>query len=241
MASNVSEQLWQDFNAVKQNFNAVKQNAVNALVNIFKENNITSIDICAIQRTLKKMAETSNKKLADYYKWLDENIGDMCVNCSFDVRYGDTFRESMISGVEYDPTQPEIYQLKFKTESIDGELVSEFRATPTECYLCALSVLENVLSVIGIKDGVITPKAPYIYAIYEDAEVISESNIFETKDEAFQFAIDDACNYVKKMARNKDGNCTLHIKKEQGFLHIGNSKDETLRVYSIKQYTPDKD
>ena len=241
MASNVSEQLWQDFNAVKQNFKAVKQNAFNAIVNIFKANNVTTIDICAIQRTLKKMAETSNNKLAVYYKLLNENIGDMCVNCSFDVRYGDTFRESMISGVEYDPTQPEIYQLKFKTESIDGELFGEFRATPTECYLCALSVLENVLSVIDIKDGVITPKAPYIYAIYEDAEVISESNLFETKDEAFQFAIDDACNYVKKMARNKDGNCTLHIKKEQGFLYIGNSKDETLRVYSIKQYTPDKD
>ena len=234
MASNVSEQLWQDFNAVKQN-------AFNALVNIFKENNITSIDICAIQRTLKKMAETSNKKLADYYEWLIDDIRAMQENQSFDARYGDTFRESMISGVEYDPTQPKIYQLKFKTESIDGELLGEFRATTTECYLCALSVLENVLSVIDIKDGVITPKAPYIYAIYEDAKTISESNLFETQDEAFQFAIDDACNYVKKMARNKDGNCTLHIKKEQGFLYIGNSKDETSRVYSIKQYTPDKD
>ena len=234
MASNVTEQLWQDFNAVKQN-------AFNALVNIFKENNITSFDICAIQRTLKKMAETSNKKLADYYEWLIDDIRAMQENQSFDARYGDTFRESMISGVEYDPTQPEIYQLKFKTESIDGELLGEFRATQTECYLCALSVLENVLSVIDIKDGVITPKAPYIYAIYEDAKTISESNLFETQDEAFQFAIDDACNYVKKMARNKDGNCTLHIKKEQGFLYIGNSKDETSRVYSIKQYTPDKD
>ena len=234
MASNVTEQLWQDFNAVKQN-------AFNALVNIFKENNITSFDICAIQRTLKKMAETSNKKLADYYEWLIDDIRAMQENQSFDARYGDTFRESMISGVEYDHTQPEIYQLKFKTESIDGELVGEFRATSTECYLCALSVLENVLSVIDIKDGVITPKAPYIYAIYEDAKTISESNLFETQDEAFQFAIDDACNYVKKMARNKDGNCTLHIKKEQGFLYIGNSKDETSRVYSIKQYTPDKD
>ena len=234
MASNVTEQLWQDFNAVKQN-------AFNALVNIFKENNITSFDICAIQRTLKKMAETSNKKLADYYEWLIDDIRAMQENQSFDARYGDTFRESMISGVEYDPTQPEIYQLKFKTESIDGELLGEFRATTTECYLCALSVLENVLSVIDIKDGVITPKAPYIYAIYEDAKTISESNLFETQDEAFQFAIDDACNYVKKMARNKDGNCTLHIKKEQGFLYIGNSKDETSRVYSIKQYTPDKD
>lgn len=234
MASNVTEQLWQDFNAVKQN-------AFNALVNIFKENNITSFDICAIQRTLKKMAETSNKKLADYYEWLIDDIRAMQENQSFDARYGDTFRESMISGVEYDPTQPEIYQLKFKTESIDGELLGEFRATTTECYLCALSVLENVLSVIDVKDGVITPKAPYIYAIYEDAKTISESNLFETKDEAFQYAIDDACNYVKKMARNKDGNCTLHIKKEQGFLYIGNSKDETSRVYSIKQYTPDKD
>ena len=234
MASNVTEQLWQDFNAVKQN-------AFNALVNIFKENNITSFDICAIQRTLKKMAETSNKKLADYYEWLIDDIRAMQENQSFDARYGDTFRESMISGVEYDPTQPEIYQLKFKTESIDGELLGEFRATSTECYLCALSVLENVLSVIDIKDGVITPKAPYIYAIYEDAKTISESNLFETQDEAFQFAIDDACNYVKKMARNKDGNCTLHIKKEQGFLYIGNSKDETSRVYSIKQYTPYKD
>ena len=193
MASNVTEQLWQDFNAVKQN-------AFNALVNIFKENNITSFDICAIQRTLKKMAETSNKKLADYYEWLIDDIRAMQENQSFDARYGDTFRESMISGVEYDPTQPEIYQLKFKTESIDGELVGEFRATSTECYLCALSVLENVLSVIDIKDGVITPKAPYIYAIYEDAKTISESNLFETKDEAFQYAIDDACNYVKKMA-----------------------------------------
>ena len=234
MASNVTEQLWQDFNAVKQN-------AFNALVNIFKENNITSIDICAIQRTLKKMAETSNKKLADYYEWLIDDIRAMQENQSFDARYGDTFRESMISGVEYDPTQPEIYQLKFKTESIDGELLGEFRATTTECYLCALSVLENVLSVIDVKDGVITPKAPYIYAIYEDAKTISESNLFETKEEAFQFAIDDACNYVKKMARNKDGNFALYIKKEQGFLHIDNSKDETLRVYSIKQYTPDKD
>ena len=234
MASNVSEQLWQDFNAVKQN-------AFNALVNIFKENNITSIDICAIQRTLKKMAETSNKKLADYYEWLIEDIRAMQGNNSFDVCYGDTFRESIILGVEYDHTQSEIYQLTFKTESIDGELVDEFCAEPTEYYLCALSVLEDILSVIDIKDGVITPKAPYIYAIYEDAKTISESNLFETKDEAFKFAIDDACNYVKKMARNKDGNCTLHIKKEQGFLHIGNSKDETLRVYSIKQYTPDKD
>ena len=234
MASNVTEQLWQDFNAVKQN-------AFNALVNIFKENNITSFDICAIQRTLKKMAETSNKKLADYYEWLIDDIRAMQENQSFDARYGDTFRESMISGVEYDPTQSEIYQLTFKTESIDGKLVDEFCAEPTEYYLCALSVLEDILSVIDIKDGVITPKAPYIYAIYEDAKTISESNLFETKDEAFQYAIDDACNYVKKMARNKDGNCTLHIKKEQGFLYIGNSKDETSRVYSIKQYTPDKD
>ena len=234
MVSNVSEKLWQDFYAVKKN-------AFNALVNIFKENNITRIDICAIQRTLKKMAETSNTKLAEYYKSLNENIGDMCVNCSLDVCYGDTFRESMISCVEYDPTQSEKYQLTFKTESIDGELVDEVCAEPTNYYLCTLSVLEYVLSVIDIKDGVITPKAPYIYAIYEDAKTISESNLFETKDEAFQFAIDDACNYVKKMARNKDGNFALYIKKEQGFLHIDNSKDETLRVYSIKQYTPDKD
>lgn len=234
MASNVSEQLWQDFNAVKQN-------AFNALVNIFKENNITSIDICAIQRTLKKMAETSNNKLTHYYEWLIDDIRAMQENHSFVVCYGDTFKESFILGVEYDPTQSEKYQLTFKTESIDGELVDEVCAEPTNYYLCALSVLENVLSVIDIKDGVITPKAPYIYAIYEDAEVISESNLFETKDEAFQFAIDDACNYVKKMARNKDGNCALYIKKEQGILHIGNSKDETLRVYSIKQHTPDKD
>ena len=237
MASNVSEQLWQDFNAVKQN-------AFNSLVNIFKENNITSIDICAIQSTLKKMAETSNNKLAVYYKLLNENIGDMCVNCSFDVCYGDTFRESMISGVKYDQTQIKERQISFKTESIDGEFEDDNCIGcfyDAHFYLCALSVLENVLSVIDIKDGVITPKAPYIYAIYEDAKTISESNLFETKDEAFQFAIDDACNYVKKMARNKDGNCTLHIKKEQGFLYIGNSKDETLRVYSIKQYTPDKD
>lgn len=237
MASNVSEQLWQDFNAVKQN-------AFNALVNIFKENNITSIDICAIQRTLKKMAETSNKKLADYYKWLDENIGGMCVNCSFNVCYGDTFRESMISGVEYDQTQIKERQISFKTESIDGEFEDDNCIGcfyDAHFYLCALSILENVLSVIDIKDGVITPKAPYIYAIYEDAKTISESNLFETKDEAFQYAIDDACNYVKKMALNSDGNCTLHIKKEQGFLHICNSNVETLRVYSIKQYTPDND
>ena len=234
MASNVSEQLWQDFNAVKQN-------AFNALVNIFKENNITSIDICAIQRTLKKMAETSNKKLADYYEWLIDDIRAMQENQSFDVCYGATFKESFILSVEYDPTQSEIYQLTFKTESIDGKLVDEFCAEPTEYYLCALSVLESVLSVVDIKDGVITPKAPYIYAIYEDAKTISESNLFETKDEAFQYAIDNACNYVNKMARNKDGNCALYIKKEQGILLIGNSKNESLRMYCVKQYTPDKD
>ena len=237
MASNVSEQLWQDFNAVKQN-------AFNALVNIFKENNITSIDICAIQRTLKKMAETSNTKLAAYYKLLNENIGDMCVNRSFDVGYGDTFRESMISGVKYEPKQSRESQISFIVESLDGDFKvgnSIGCVFDIHYYLLALSILEYVLSVIDIKDGVITPKAPYIYAIYEDAKTISESNLFETKDEAFQFAIDDACNYVKKMERNKDGNCTLYIKKEQGFLHIDNSKDETLRVYSIKQYTPDKD
>ena len=237
MASNVSEQLWQDFNAVKQN-------AFNALVNIFKENNITSIDICAIQRTLKKMAETSNNKLAAYYKLLNENIGDMRVNCSLDVCYGDTFRESMISGVKYDQTQIKERQISFKTESIDGEFEDDNCIAcfyDAHFYLCALSVLEYVLSVIDIKDGVITPKAPYIYAIYEDAEVISESNLFETKDEAFQYAIDDACNYVKKMARNKDGNCALYIKKEQGILLIGNSKNESLQMYCVKQYTPDKD
>ena len=237
MASNVSEQLWQDFNAVKQN-------AFNALVNIFKENNIASIDICAIQRTLKKMAETSNKKLADYYEWLIDDIRAMQENQSFDVCYGATFKESFILSVKYDQTQIKERQISFKTESIDGEFEDDNCIGcfyDAHFYLCALSILENVLSVIDIKDGVITPKAPYIYAIYEDAKTISESNLFETKDEAFQFAIDDACNYVKKMARNKDGNFALYIKKEQGFLHIDNSKDETLRVYSIKQYTPDKD
>lgn len=233
----VSDELWKQFRLVNTN-------AFNAIVNIFKANNVTTIDICAIQMTLKKMAETSNHKLAAYYKLLNENIGDMCVNRSFDVCYGDTFRESVISGVKYEPKQSRDSQISFIVESIDGEFKKD------NCIGCvydihyrllALSILEDILSVIDIKDGVITPKAPYIYAIYEDAKTISESNLFETKDEAFQFAIDDACNYVKKMARNKDGNCTLHIKKEQGFLHIGNSKDETLRVYSIKQYTPDKD
>ena len=91
MVSNVSEQLWQDFNAVKQN-------AFNALVNIFKENNITSIDICAIQRKLSEMADKSDKKLAPYYEWLIEDIRAMQENHSFDVfgysltrlqRYGD--------------------------------------------------------------------------------------------------------------------------------------------------------
>lgn len=233
----VSDELWKQFRLVNTN-------AFNAIVNIFKANNVTTIDICAIQMTLKKMAETSNHKLAAYYKLLNENIGDMCVNRSFDVCYGDTFRESVISGVKYEPKQSRDSQISFIVESIDGEFKKD------NCIGCvydihyrllALSILEDILSVIDIKDGVITPKAPYIYAIYEDAKTISESNLFETKDEAFQFAIDDACNYVKKMARNKDGNCTLHIKKEQGFLYIGNSKDETLRVYSIKQYTPDKD
>lgn len=233
----VSDELWKQFRLVNTN-------AFNAIVNIFKANNVTTIDICAIQMTLKKMAETSNHKLAAYYKLLNENIGDMCVNRSFDVCYGDTFRESVISGVKYEPKQYRDSQISFIVESIDGEFKKD------NCIGCvydihyrllALSILEDILSVIDIKDGVITPKAPYIYAIYEDAKTISESNLFETKDEAFQFAIDDACNYVKKMARNKDGNCTLHIKKEQGFLYIGNSKDETLRVYSIKQYTPDKD
>ena len=233
----VSDELWKQFRLVNTN-------ALNASVNIFKANNVTTIDICAIQMTLKKMAETSNHKLAAYYKLLNENIGDMCVNRSFDVCYGDTFRESVISGVKYEPKQSRDSQISFIVESIDGEFKKD------NCIGCvydihyrllALSILEDILSVIDIKDGVITPKAPYIYAIYEDAKTISESNLFETKDEAFQFAIDDACNYVKKMARNKDGNCTLYIKKEQGFLYIGNSKDETLRVYSIKQYTPDKD
>ena len=233
----VSDELWKQFRLVNTN-------AFNAIVNIFKANNVTTIDICAIQMTLKKMAETSNHKLAAYYKLLNENIGDMCVNRSFDVCYGDTFRESVISGVKYEPKQSRDSQISFIVESIDGEFKKD------NCIGCvydihyrllALSILEDILSVIDIKDGVITPKAPYIYAIYEDAKTISESNLFETKDEAFQFAIDDTCNYVKKMARNKDGNCTLHIKKEQGFLYIGNSKDETLRVYSIKQYTPDKD
>ena len=233
----VSDELWKQFRLVNTN-------AFNAIVNIFKANNVTTIDICAIQMTLKKMAETSNHKLAAYYKLLNENIGDMCVNRSFDVCYGDTFRESVISGVKYEPKQSRDSHISFIVESIDGEFKKD------NCIGCvydihyrllALSILEDILSVIDIKDGVITPKAPYIYAIYEDAKTISESNLFETKDEAFQFAIDDACNYVKKMARNKDGNCTLHIKKEQGFLYIGNSKDETLRVYSIKQYTPDKD
>lgn len=233
----VSDELWKQFRLVNTN-------AFNAIVNIFKANNVTTIDICAIQMTLKKMAETSNHKLAAYYKLLNENIGDMCVNRSFDVCYGDTFRESVISGVKYEPKQSRDSQISFIVESIDGEFKKDNCigcVYDIHYYLLALSILEDILSVIDIKDGVITPKAPYIYAIYEDAKTISESNLFETKDEAFQFAIDDACNYVKKMARNKDGNCTLHIKKEQGFLYIGNSKDETLRVYSIKQYTPDKD
>lgn len=233
----VSDELWKQFRLVNTN-------AFNAIVNIFKANNVTTIDICAIQRTLKKMAETSNPKLAAYYKSLNENIGDMCVNRSFDVCYGDTFRESVLSGVKYEPKQSRDSQISFIVESIDGEFKKDNCigcVFDIHYYLLALSILEDILSVIDIKDGVITPKAPYIYAIYEDAKTISESNLFETKDEAFQFAIDDACNYVKKMARNKDGNCTLHIKKEQGFLYIGNSKDETLRVYSIKQYTPDND
>lgn len=234
MVSNVSEQLWQDFKAVKQN-------AFNAIVNIFKENNITNINIYTIQRKLSEMANKSDKKLSCYYEWLIEDIRAMQGNYSFDVCYGGTFRESIILGVEYDPTQSEKYQLTFKTESIDGELVDEVCAEPTNYYLCALSVLEDVLSVVGVKDGVITPKAPYYYVVYENAEVISESNLFETKDEAFQYAIDDACNYVKKMALKSDGNCTLHIKKEQGLLLIGNSKNESLRMYCVKQYTPDKD
>lgn len=234
MASN---ELWEQFRLVNKN-------AFNAIVNIFKANNITTIDICAIQRTLKKMAETSNTKLAAYYKLLNENIGDMCVNRSFDVCYGDTFRESMISGVKYEPKQSRESQISFIVESLDGDFKNDNCigcAYDIHYYLLALSILEDVLSVVDIKDGVITPKAPYIYTIYEDAEVISESNLFETKDEAFQYAIDDACNYVKKMALKSDGNCTLHIKKEQGLLLIGNSKDETIRMYCVKQYTPDKD
>ena len=233
----VSDKLWKQFRLVNTN-------AFNALVNIFKANNVTTIDICAIQRTLKKMAETSNTKLAAYYKLLNENIGDMCVNRSFDVCYGDTFRESVISGVKYEPKQSRDSQISFIVESIDGEFKKDNCigcVYDIHYYLLALSILEDVLSFVDIKDGVITPKAPYIYTIYEDAELISESNIFETKDEAFNYAIDDACNYVKKMARKSDGNCSLHIKKEQGLLLIGNSKNESLRMYCVKQYTPDKD
>lgn len=233
----VSDELWKQFRLVNTN-------AFNAIVNIFKANNVTTIDICAIQRTLKKMAETSNPKLAAYYKLLNENIGDMCVNRSFDVCYGDTFRESVISGVKYEPKQSRDSQISFIVESIDGEFKKDNCigcVYDIHYYLLALSILEDVLSFVDIKDGVITPKAPYIYTIYEDAELISESNIFETKDEAFNYAIDDACNYVKKMARNKDGNCALYIKKEQGILLIGNSKNESLRMYCVKQYTPDKD
>ena len=233
----VSDELWKQFRLVNTN-------AFNAIVNIFKANNVTTIDICAIQRTLKKMAETSNPKLAAYYKLLNENIGDMCVNRSFDVCYGDTFRESVISGVKYEPKQSRDSQISFIVESIDGEFKKDNCigcVYDIHYYLLALSILEDVLSFVDIKDGVITPKAPYIYTIYEDAELISESNIFETKDEAFNYAIDDACNYVKKMALKSDGNCSLHIKKEQGLLLIGNSKNESLRMYCVKQYTPDKD
>ena len=233
----VSDELWKQFRLVNTN-------AFNAIVNIFKANNVTTIDICAIQRTLKKMAETSNPKLAAYYKLLNANIGDMCVNRSFDVCYGDTFRESVISGVKYEPKQSRDSQISFIVESIDGEFKKDNCigcVYDIHYYLLALSILEDVLSFVDIKDGVITPKAPYIYTIYEDGEVISESNLFETKDEAFQFAINDACNYVKNMARNKDGNCALYIKKEQGILLIGNSKNESLRMYCVKQYTPDKD
>ena len=236
MASNVSEQLWQDFNAVKQN-------ALNALVNIFKENNITSIDICAIQRKLSEMADKSDNKLAAYYEWLIEDIRAMQENHSFDVCYGNTFKESFILSVKYDQTQIKERQISFKTESIDGEIEDDNCIGcfyDAHFYLCALSVLENILSVIDIKDGVITPKAPYYYVVYENAEIISESNLLETKDEAFNHAIDGACNYVKEMALKSDGNCTLHIKKEQGLLIIGNSKNESLRMY-FKQYTPDKD
>lgn len=224
-----------------EQFNAVKEKAFNAIVNIFKENNISSIDISAIQKTLSQMAETSVKKLASHYEYLIEDIRAMQDNHSFNMCYGGTFRESIVLSIKYDHTQFETYQLRFKIESIDGELVDEFWATPTECYLCALSLLEDVLSVVDIKDGVITPKAPYYYTIYEDAKVISESNLFETKDQAFQYAVDDACNYVKKMALNSDGNCALHIKKEQGLLIVGNSKNETLRMYCITPYTLGKD
>lgn len=236
-----SKELFEQFYAVQQNALNVQQNALNALVNIFKENNITSIDICAIQRKLSEMADKSDNKLAPYYEWLIEDIRAMQDNHSFNACYGGAFRESIVLSIKYDPTQCEIYQLTFKTESIDGELVNEFRATPTECYLCALSLLEDILSLVDIKDGIITPKAPYYYVVYEDAEVISESGLLETKDQAFEYAVDDACNYVKKMALNSDGNCVLYIKKEQGLLIVGNSKNETLRMYCIKPYTPDKD
>lgn len=232
-----SEELWKQFRLVNEN-------AFNAIVNIFKENNITTIDICAIQRTLSKMAETSDTKLATYYKLLYENIGDMCVNHSFDVCYGDTFRESMISGVKYEPKQSRESQISFITESLDGEFKDDNcigTMYDIHYYLLSLSILEYLLSVVDIKDGVITPKAPYQYTIYEDAKVISESNLLETKDQAFQYAVDDACNYVKKMALNSDGNCALYIKKEQGLLIVGNSKNETLRMYCIKQYAPNKD
>ena len=114
----VSDELWKQFRLVNTN-------AFNASVNIFKANNVTTIDICAIQMTLKKMAETSNHKLAAYYKLLNENIGDMCVNRSFDVCYGDTFRESVISGVKYEPKQSRDSQISFIVESIDGEFKKE--------------------------------------------------------------------------------------------------------------------
>lgn len=232
-----SEELWKQFNAVKEN-------AFNAIVNIFKENNITIIDICAIQKKLSQMAETTDTKLATYYEFLYENIGDMCVNHSFDVCYGDTFRESLISGVKYEPKQFRASQISFKTESLDGEFKQDNcigSMYDIHYYLLALSILEYLLSVVEVKDGLITPKTPCIYTIYEDAKVVSESNLFETKDQAFQYAVDDACNYVKKMALNSDGNCALHIKKEQGLLIVGNSKNETLRMYCIKQYAPNKD
>lgn len=233
-----NDELWKQFRLVNEN-------AFKALVNIFNENNITSIDFRAIHSTLtKKMAETSNTKLATYYEFLNKKIGDMYINRSFDVCYGDTFRESIILGVKYEPKQSRDCRITLIVESFDAEF-SDDNCIGC-CYyihykLLALYILEDILSVVDIKDGVITPKVPYIYTIYEDAEVISESNLFETKDEAFQYAIDDACNYVKKMALNQDGNCALYIKKEQELLVIGDSKNETLRMYSIKQYTPDKD
>lgn len=230
-----------EINKLWEQFHEVRQNAFSALVNVFKTNNFKTFDIDAIIRKLSEMAKNSEKKLSDYYGRLIDDLRSMQESYSFDVFYSDTYRESFIRSITYDPSRFGERQIAIATESFGGDFNIE-RANiihEVHYYLFALNLLDDVLRLVDLTDGNITPKAPYYFEIYENNEVIYQSEFYSTKDEVLSIILNFAFGFISQTSLTKHRDCVLEVSEEQECVKIVTPINEVCRIYRIKKYIND--